>query len=292
MAGRIIVWLRPKPHGTYVDCTLGLGGLAAGILECSGPDGLLIGIDQDEKAIEMAQSRLASYVGRTHFIHGSFLDLKQHLAAIGVSNIDGAVFDLGISSAQLGQASRGFSFLLDGPLDMRMDQSRGGTAADLINQLGEAELADMIFQFGEERYARRIARRIVQERNSAPLLTTQQLVAVIRAAVPPVYRHGRIHFATRTFQALRIAVNREIEILDPAIHAATALLAPGGRLCVVSFHSLEDRIAKQTFRGLSHGEAPLFTTLTKKPEIPSEDERRENPRARSAKLRVIERRMS
>jgi len=292
LADRIVAWLQPRPGGRYVDCTLGPGGLAAKILERTEPDGFLIGIDRDEKAIEMAQARLAPYAGRTHFIHGNFVDLKRHLSALDISSMDGVVFDLGVSSAQLAQASRGFSFLSDGPLDMRMDQTSGESAAELVNRMSEVELADLIYRFGEERYARRIARGIARARTIAPLLTTKQLEEVIYASVPATYRHGRIHCATRTFQAFRIAANRELEILEPALRDAAGVLAPQARLTVVSFHSLEDRIAKQTFKALSQGATPVLTVLTKRPETPSEDERHENPRARSAKLRVAERRVS
>lgn len=206
-----------------------------------------------------------------------------------MSEIDGVVFDLGVSSAQLDRPERGFSFSADGPLDMRMDRRSGSTAADLIARLSEPELADVIYQYGEERYSRRIARAIVRARATRPLRTTGDLVSVIRDAVPAPYRHGRIHCATRTFQALRIAVNRELEVLETALRDAVDVLAPGGRLCVIAFHSLEDRIAKQTLRALSHGSEPRLSILTKKPLVSSESERRDNPRARSAKLRVAER---
>lgn len=199
------------------------------------------------------------------------------------------LFDLGVSSAQLDRPERGFSFLADGPLDMRMDQGGGPTAADLLARLSEKELADLIYRYGEERYSRRIARAIARVRVHRPLRTTGDLAAVIQGAVPPSYRRGRLHPATRTFQALRIAVNRELEVLEGALREAAAVLAPGGRLCVISFHSLEDRIAKQTFRTLSRGATACLRVLTKKPVVPSDREVRENPRARSAKLRVAER---
>ncbi len=272
-----------------MDCTLGQGGLAARVLEASAPDGILIGIDRDEAAIDAARDRLKSYGGRVRFIRGHFHELRQHMTSVGVSEVDGVVFDLGVSSAQLDQPERGFSFLADGPLDMRMDRSGGPTAADLLNRLPESELADLIYRYGEERYSRRIARAIVRAREARPLRTTLELASVIRAAVPPPYRHGRLHCATRTFQALRIAVNRELEGLDESLRAAADVLAPGGRLCAVSFHSLEDRIVKRTLRALSQGPDPCLVVLTKKPQVPTEQERRDNPRARSAKLRVAER---
>lgn len=220
---------------------------------------------------------------------GNFRDLKHHVATLGLNGVDGVVFDLGVSSAQLANPERGFSFMTEGPLDMRMDRRSDVTAADLVNRLPERELADLIFRYGEERYARRIARAVVRARAKRMLRTTTDLVAVIREAVPASYRHGRLHYATRTFQALRIAVNRELEILEGALRDAADILRPGGRLCVISFHSLEDRIVKQTIRALSQGPEPCLASLTKKPIMASEQERTTNPRARSAKLRVAER---
>lgn len=272
-----------------MDCTIGQGGLASRILQASEPDGMVIGIDQDEAAIAAARDRLKLYGDRVQFIRGNFHELKQHVTSVGVSEVDGVVFDLGVSSAQLDQPERGFSFLAEGPLDMRMDRSGGPTAADLLSRLSESELADLIYRYGEERYARRIARAVVRAREAGPLRTTLELASVIRDAVPPAYRHGRLHCATRTFQALRIAVNRELDVLEGALRAAADVLAPAGRLCVISFHSLEDRIAKQTLRSLSQGSDPCLIRLTKKPQMSTEEERRGNPRARSAKLRVAER---
>lgn len=285
----VLSWLACRPGGRYLDCTVGQGGLALSILDLTGPDGSVIGIDQDEEAIAAARNRLEPYAGRARLIRGNFRELKQHLRSVGLSEVDGIVFDLGVSSAQLDRPDRGFSFLADGPLDMRMDRRGDRTAAELLSQLGETELADLLYQFGEERYSRRIARAVVRARARHPLQTTFDLVSVIRDAVPAFYRHGRLHYATRTFQALRIAVNHELDVLAGSLRDAADVLAPGGRLSVISFHSLEDRIAKQTFRALSHGQEPCLATLTKKPCVPSEQERRENPRARSAKLRVAER---
>jgi len=285
----VLSWLACRPGGQYLDCTVGQGGLASSILDLTGPDGSVIGIDQDEEAIAAARNRLEPFAGRARLIRGNFRQLKEHLGSVGLREVDGLVFDLGVSSAQLDRPDRGFSFLADGPLDMRMDRRGDQTAAELLSQLGETELADLLYQFGEERYSRRIARAVVQARARRPLQTTFDLVSVIRDAVPAFYRHGRLHYATRTFQALRIAVNHELEVLEGSLRDAADVLTPGGRLCVISFHSLEDRIAKQTFRALSHGQEPFLATLTKKPCVPSEQERRENPRARSAKLRVAER---
>ena len=285
----VAAWLVQKPGGTYLDCTVGQGGHAELILERSGPSGVLVGIDRDPAAIAATGARLARFASRLRLVCGNFGALRQHLKSIGVSEVDGVIFDLGVSSAQLDRPERGMSFLADGPLDMRMDSSSGRTAGELINQLPERELADLIYRYGEERYSRRIARAIVQSRTSLPLRTTFELVSAIKRAVPAAYRHGRIHCATRTFQALRIAVNQELDVLEGALRDAASVLAPSGRLCVISFHSLEDRIAKQTLRALSRGPEACVNVLTKKPQVPSEEECRENPRARSAKLRVAER---
>lgn len=215
--------------------------------------------------------------------------MKQLLRDHDIAAVDGALFDLGVSSPQLDNANRGFSFQEDGPLDMRMDQSTGTTAGQLVNTLPESELADLIFQYGEERFSRRIARAIVRARERQALASTQDLTRVIKDSVPAAYRHGRIHCATRTFQALRIAVNRELDVLEPAVRDAVDMLRPGGRIAVISFHSLEDRIVKHTFRALSERPHPKVKVLTKRPDIPSEAECLANPRARSAKLRVAER---
>jgi 16S rRNA (cytosine1402-N4)-methyltransferase len=259
------------------------------MLDASAPEGVVIGLDRDPDAIAACRSRLQGYGSRLLLIHGDFRDLKRHLVSVGVPRVDGVVFDLGMSSAQLDSPERGFSFQAEGPLDMRMDRSGGKTAADLLARLPEAELADLIYRYGEERYARRIARAVVRARAARPLRTTTDLVAVIRDAVPAVYRHGRIHCATRTFQALRIAVNDELDGLDGALRDAVEVLAPGGRLCVIAFHSLEDRIVKQALRALSQGPQARLQSLIKKPQLPTDRECRQNPRARSAKLRVAER---
>lgn len=282
-------WLHPKPGGIYMDCTVGYAGLASRILQQTGPDGVLIGIDRDQTAVDAARDRLRRFEGRVYLRQGNFSDLKAHVSFFGFPTVDGVVFDLGVSSPQLTFAERGFSFLVDGPLDMRMDQNTSRTAADLVRELPEGELADMIYQFGEERYSRRIARVIVSERAQKPVETTAQLAALILRAVPSAYRHGRIHCATRTFQALRIAVNQELDVLEPSLRAAVDMLSPNGRLCAISFHSLEDRIVKKTFRALSQEPDALFNTLTKKPIMASLEECNRNPRARSAKLRAGER---
>jgi 16S rRNA (cytosine1402-N4)-methyltransferase len=269
-----------------LDCTVGFCGHAERLLEIGSPSGLVVGLDRDACAIEVGRQRLQQYGSRLTLIHGRFADLKQHLGAQGISSVDGVLFDLGVSSPQLDEPARGFSFQADGPLDMRMDQSVGATAADLVNETGETDLANLIFELGEERYSRRIARAIVRARAMQPIRTTRELASIIERAVPAHYRRGRIHCATRTFQALRIAVNDELKQLASALHDAVDILAPGGRLCVISFHSLEDRIVKHTFRALAGKE---LTVLTKRPQLPTEEEINRNPRARSAKLRVAER---
>jgi 16S rRNA (cytosine1402-N4)-methyltransferase len=285
----VLVGLQCRPGGVYVDCTIGQGGLAARILDATGPSGMLIGIDRDEEALAMTRERFKHFMTQFRLIHGNFADIKQHVRTLGVSCVDGIVFDLGVSSVQLNEANRGFSFMAEGPLDMRMDRSGETTAAQLLERLSEVELSNIIFQYGEERYARRIARSIARARELRPLRTTTELVSVIRSAVPGSYRHGRIHFATRTFQALRITVNGELDVLAAAFRDAADVLSPGGRLCIISFHSLEDRIAKHTIRELSHGQEPVLLTKTKRPVVALESEVTGNPRSRSAKLRIAER---
>ena len=290
MQQEVLSWLIQEHARIYLDCTVGFSGHAEKILGASRSDSILIGLDLDSNAIAASKQRLKKFGDRAILRQGHFMDLKRHVAECGFSRVDGILFDLGVSSPQLDEPARGFSFQWDGPLDMRMDQSLGLTAADLVNQRQEAELADIIFHFGEERFSRRIARAIVRARAVRPITTTKELASVIERSVPARYRHGRIHFATRTFQALRIAVNRELEFLEPSLRDAVDVLAPGGRVCVISFHSLEDRIVKQAFRALSLGVEARINLLTKKAQLPKDDEVRENPRSRSAKLRVAQRR--
>lgn len=285
----VTTWLTADRSKTFVDCTVGYGGHGERLLEMAGDGAVLVGIDRDEEAITSSRTRLARFGGRAILLKGDFVDVKQLLRNVDISVIDGALLDLGVSSPQLDDSNRGFSFQEDGPLDMRMDQSTGTTAGELVNSLPESELADLIFQYGEERFSRRIARAIVRARERKSLTSTQELTAVIKGSVPAAYRHGRIHCATRTFQALRIAVNRELDVLEPAIRDAVDMLRPGGRIAVISFHSLEDRIVKHTFRALSERPNPQVAVLTKRPQVPSEAECQANPRARSAKLRVAER---
>ena len=274
--------LAVRPGGLYVDGTVGLGGHAEAVLRASAPDGRLVGLDRDGETLERARARLAPFGERVRLEQGDYREIPQRLAG---EPADGILLDLGISSVQLDDAERGFSFQAEGPLDMRMDRSSGTTAADVVNRTRESELADILHEYGEEPAARRIARAIVFARERKPLATTTELADVVRRAAGRSRRPG-LNPATRTFQALRIRVNRELDGLGEAMERAASCLAPGGRMAVIAFHSLEDRAVKETFRALDrHG----FRTLTKKPLRPSEDETRRNPRARSARLRALAR---
>jgi 16S rRNA (cytosine1402-N4)-methyltransferase len=266
-----------------IDGTVGMGGHAEAMLEGSGADVRLLGLDADPGALEQAAVRLGRFGDRVRLTHATFADLETVAASHGVAEARAILLDLGVSSWQLDASGRGFSFQRDEPLDMRLDPTRGATAAELVNGLDEAELARLLYEYGEERYARRIARVIVRRR---PLATTGDLVAAVRAAVPRQAWPRHLHVATRTFQAVRMAVNDEPGALRRALEAGPRLLAHGGRLGVISFHSGEDRMVKQTFRTLGRaGYAPLEPS----PLTPGDDEVRANPRARSAKLRVLER---
>jgi 16S rRNA (cytosine1402-N4)-methyltransferase len=276
----------------YVDATLGEGGHAEAILQASVPDGRLIGLDRDGEVLVRARERLAVFGARVRIIQGLAAELPQVLDEKRSLPVDGVLLDLGVSSYQLGTAERGFSFAQTGPLDMRMDRSQGQTAATVVNTLDESELAAVIQRYGEERWARRIARAIVRARRRVPLRTTEELAALVTQVIPPAARPPRIHPATRTFQALRIAVNQETAMLDTTLRGAAMCLGKGGRLCVIAYHSLEDRIVKRTFRDLatsSAGTSRSLCVVTRKPLTVSPAERRANPRARSAKLRVLER---
>lgn len=286
LLAEVIAALAPRPGGRYLDATVGGGGHALAVLQAAQPGGVLLGIDADPAALAATAERLAEAGLSQQAVlrHGSFADLAALAAEAGFTAVDGILFDLGVSSYQLDTPERGFSFAADGPLDMRLDPTQGPTAADLVNRLSERELAGIIFQYGEEHAARRIARAIVERRRSQPFQSTADLAAVVARAVGG--RHGRIHPATRTFQALRIAVNHELNRLAAALPQAVALLALGGKLAVISFHSLEDRIVKQFLRAEAAGEAPRLAIITKKPVVASDTEVAANPRARSAKLRV------
>jgi 16S rRNA (cytosine1402-N4)-methyltransferase len=272
-----------KPDGVYVDGTVGAGGHAGEILKRLGAGGRLLGIDRDSDILERARERLAGDA-RAVLHRGTFEDVGTALEVLGAPQVDGILADLGVSSLQLDRGERGFSFSKDAPLDMRMDPTGGPTAAEYLAGAPEKDLERVLREYGEERFARRIARRIVEERRKHPVETTAELAALVSRAVP---RSGRIHPATRTFQALRIAVNGELDRLDAFLERAPAALAPGGRIAVISYHSLEDRRVKRAF--LEGEKSGVLRRLTKKPVTPTEAEIRENPRARSAKLRVAER---
>ena len=278
--------LRPRHGGWVVDGTIGMGGHAERLLEAGGADTRLLGIDHDPEALARSGARLARFGDRVTLRHGSFRDLREHAREAGVERAAAILLDLGLSSYQLEGSGRGFTFQKDEPLDMRFDPRRGRTAAELIAHASEEELASILFEHGEERHARRIARRIVERRERAPIRTTAELVEAVKAGVPRAAWSHRTHVATRTFQALRIAVNEEREALREVLDAAPELLEGGGRLGVISFHSGEDRAVKHAFRALrDRGFAPLDPS----PIAASDDETRDNPRARSAKLRVLQR---
>ena len=292
----IIHALQPQNGGRYVDGTLGAGGHARGIVEASAPDGQLLGLDVDPQALAIARRNLAPYESRVHLVQASYTTLSAQLSQLGWNEVDGIVLDLGASSMQFDTPERGFSFMQDAPLDMRFGPGIPQTAANIVNSYTERELADLIYEFGEERDSRKIARAIVNKR---PLHTTRELVAVIEAVSPR--RGDRVHPATRTFQALRIAVNEELASIESVLPQAVASLKSGGRLAVISFHSLEDRIVKDFFREQSKElvnppyekiyeveRNAVLKEVNRKPITPSEEETKNNPRARSAKLRIAE----
>ncbi len=300
MLAEVIAALAPRDGATYLDCTFGGGGYATAILD-SAPGCTLYAMDRDPDAIARGADLVARHAPRLRLIEGRFGDMLEHLAALGVTALDGVVMDLGVSSFQLDEAERGFSFRFDGPLDMRMEK-HGPSAADLVNTRTEEELADILFHLGEERFARRIARAIVARRLEQPFTTTGDLAALVRSKVPR--DPSGIDGATRSFQALRLAVNDELGEVERGLDAAASLLAPGGRLVVVAFHSLEDRIAKRFMAGVSgragnasrHDPgalaarvAPRFRLLTTRAQRPGSEETSNNPRARSARLRALER---
>jgi len=288
--------LRPESGRDYLDGTLGAGGHAEGILKASTPNGRLLGLDRDAVAIQIAQRQLSPFSERFVIRQASYQQAKKILREIGWSHVHGILLDLGASSMQIDEASRGFSFMEDGPLDMRFNQQEGTTAEKLVNSLNEKDLAEILWQYGEERYSRRIARAIVKQR---PIHTTSALATVIRQAVPGYEKH--LNPATRSFQALRIATNRELETLSLSLNGLVECLYPGGLIAIISFHSLEDRIIKQFFKKESNdcicpSEQPICTCkhhatlniITKKPVMPTSEEINQNPRARSARMRVAQ----
>ncbi|MGQ9499146.1 MAG: 16S rRNA (cytosine(1402)-N(4))-methyltransferase RsmH [Dissulfurimicrobium sp.] len=284
LINEVVEGLCLKPGGVYVDGTVGMGGHAEAILERSGGTGLVIGLDLDADALSIASERLARFGENIHLVHGNFTMLSDILMDLGMDKVDGIVLDLGLSSYQLEKSGRGFSFMRDEPLDMRMDNSMNVTAADMVNGLGADELEILIRNYGEERWARRIAKTIVERRKLRPIVTSADLARVVAGAIPGRLHGAKIHPATKTFQALRIAVNRELENLKEALDIMPSCLKVGGQFCVISFHSLEDRMVKDAFR-----RDIRLRRVTKKPIIAGPLEIAANPRARSAKLRVAKR---
>ena len=293
--------LKIRPDGIYVDGTLGGAGHAAEVLKRLGPDGRLIGIDQDEVAVANGQEKLGMFSNVT-IVRDNFRNFAAIMETLGIQTVDGVLLDLGVSSKQLDDGERGFSYMQDAPLDMRMDRRNPRTAAEIVNQYSQEELRRIIQVYGEERWSARIASFIVQEREKEPIRTTGDLVRIIKEAVPKGARQDGPHPAKRTFQALRIEVNQELSILEGAIRDMAERLSPGGRICILTFHSLEDRIVKQTFRSLENpctcpkdfpvcvcGKKQVLRVITRKPILPGAEEVKENPRSRSAKLRIAER---
>lgn len=297
----VIQHLRCAPGKSFVDGTVGGGGHARAILEKTAPDGWLIGIDWDEDALAKARFNLKRYEERLVLVWDNFARMGSILSRLNIQAVDGILLDLGLSSFQVDSAERGFSFSLPGPLDMRMDSREKTTAAHLVNSLKEEELADLIYRFGEERWSRRIARNIIRARAKAAIASTEQLAELVRRAIPAGKRPRQRHPATRTFQALRLAVNRELDHLRAFLQGALDLLRPGGRLAIISFHSLEDRLVKQTFANWARScrcpvelptcrceGKPLVSLVNKKPVMPGNEEIKANPRSRSSRLRVVE----
>jgi 16S rRNA (cytosine1402-N4)-methyltransferase len=291
-------YLKPVPGGIYVDGTLGGGGHSIEILKRIAPSGRLIGIDRDPAAIQAAAERLKDYKSSFTPVHGNYVDVKEFLRNLNIDAADGMLMDLGVSSHQLDETERGFSYHEDVRLDMRMDTTQKFSAYEVVNEYSAEELSRVIWEYGEERWAKRIAKFIVDDR---PIATTAELVEAIKKAVPASARRDGPHPARRTFQAIRIEVNQELSLLEKAVRNAVSVLKPGGRLCVITFHSLEDRIVKTTFRSLKDpctcppgapicicGKIPEVDIITRKPVIPGDEELENNPRSRSAKLRVCQ----
>lgn len=289
-----------KPDGIYVDGTCGGGGHSFEIAKRL-TTGRLIGIDQDEDAIKAASKRLSVYGDKITMVRSNFSELSDICKDLGIEKIDGLLIDLGVSSFQLDEAERGFSYSADAPLDMRMDQRKELSAYDVVNTYPEEELRRILFEYGEEKFSAKIAEKIVSERSRSPIRTTLELSELIKSAIPAAARNGGHHPAKRSFQAIRIEVNGELDVISPAINSAVSLLNKGGRVAIITFHSLEDRIVKQTYAKLAEGcicpksfpvcvcgNKPKIKIITKKPIFPSEKELEENPRSRSAKLRVAE----
>lgn len=302
MLNEVIDSLKIRPEGTYVDGTLGGAGHSSQIARRLSGEGRLFGFDQDAAAIEAAAKRLEPYKDRVSIIRSNYSEMRERLSELGVRSADGILLDLGVSSYQLDDAQRGFSYRADAPLDMRMDQRQKLSAREVVNGYSIGELTRVIREYGEERFARNIAKHITAEREKKPIETTGELISIIKAAIPAKAREGGGHPAKRTFQAIRIEVNRELDVLSDSLDGMIDLLADGGRICVITFHSLEDRIVKEVFRRNENpctcppefpvcvcGKKSKGHVITRKPIIPSEEETEENPRSKSAKLRVFER---
>jgi 16S rRNA (cytosine1402-N4)-methyltransferase len=290
MMNEVLDYLNLSPGKTIVDATIGTGGHSLRIMERITPGGRLIGIDRDEESLAVAKERLKDFSRSCEFIYANFMDIDNILKKTNIENIDGILFDLGVSAFQLQDPKRGFSFQSEGPLDMRLDRSSYISAYDLLNNLNEEEISTLLWHFGEERWHNRIAHLLVKEREKHPIATTLQLSDIVMKAMPQRYRYGyhRIHPATRTFQAIRIAVNRELETLEIALEKAIEFLDKQARICVISFHSLEDRVVKLTFRKFAS--LGLINIITPKPQSPTQAEIKDNPSCRSAKLRVAQKR--
>lgn len=294
--------LRVRPDGVYVDATLGGGGHASAVCRRLNDKGRLIGIDQDAAAVEAAGTRLSGFGEKVTIIRSNYCEIKPRLQAIGIEKVDGILLDLGVSSYQLDTAERGFSYRADAPLDMRMDQRQQTTARDIVNSYSETELYRIIRDYGEDRFAKNIAKHIVAERGKHPIETTGQLNEVIRHAIPMKIQKTSGHPSMRTFQAIRIELNRELEVLKGTLEEMIDMLNPGGRICIITFHSLEDRIVKSVFRRSENpctcpgsfpvcvcGNEPKGKVITKKPILPGREELEHNSRSKSAKLRIFER---
>lgn len=290
-----------RPKGIYVDGTLGGGGHSAGICSALAREGKLIGIDQDKEALKAAEKKLSNFSENVTLVHDNYVQIKAILQRLGIDSVEGILLDLGVSSYQLDQGERGFSYQQDAPLDMRMNQESEISAYDVINTYEEKELAEILYQYGEERWAKRIVQFIVNARKTEPIQTTGQLVELIKQAVPKSARRDGPHPAKRTFQAIRIEVNQELEVLKRALEDMMEVLSPGGRLCIITFHSLEDRIVKTEFRRLEHpctcprefpicvcGKKAVGKAVNRKPILPTIEEQERNHRSRSAKLRIFE----
>ncbi len=287
MSKEVLEYLELSPGMTIVDATIGCAGHSLQVLKQISPGGKLIGIDRDNESLEVARKKLSDFSSCVSLIHGNFRDLDKILLSVGAEEVDAIIFDLGLSSAQLSNPERGFSFRFDGPLDMRMDRTSFIQAYDLINNLNETEISSLLWSFGQERFHNRIAHLLVSERKKAPISTTSQVANIVLKAMPRQRKFTRIHPATRTFQAIRIAVNRELEALDEGIKKAIGLLKIQGKIIAISFHSLEDRIVKQNFRSARFEKK--LQVITSKPLRPSSQERLDNPASRSARMRVAQR---